>query len=85
MTTHMPDVGAIARNAAKIGACIRLINDTMQKAGGSQRDMITRRGPGLAIPYGTEKSESLCGASSFSRRAPVRRQALPASSRSSRR
>ena len=61
-TPHMPDVGAIAREAAKIGACMHLMNDNIQKAGGgAAKDMITRRGYGPAILYGNEKYEALCG------------------------
>ncbi|MBY0427759.1 MAG: hypothetical protein K2Q32_00895, partial [Alphaproteobacteria bacterium] len=60
-TPHMPDVGAIAREAAKIGACMSLINNNAQKTGGGGKDMITRRGYGPAILYGNEKYEALCG------------------------
>ncbi len=61
-TPHMPDVGAIAREAAKIGACMHLINLNASKSGGGgAKNMITRRGYGPAILYGTEKYEALCG------------------------
>ena len=60
-TPHMPDVGAIAREAAKIGACMHLMNNNIQKSGGSAKDMISRRGYGPAILYGNEKYEALCG------------------------
>ncbi|MDX1921674.1 MAG: DotA/TraY family protein [Alphaproteobacteria bacterium] len=60
-TPHMPDVGAIAREAAKIGACMHLINLNASKTSGGAKNMITRRGYGPAILYGTEKYEALCG------------------------
>ncbi len=60
-TPHMPDVGAIAREAAKIGACMHLINLNASKSSGGANNMITRRGYGPAILYGTEKYEALCG------------------------
>jgi hypothetical protein len=60
-TPHMPDVGAIAREAAKIGSCMALVNNYVQRAGGNSKEMVTRRGYGPAVLYGTEKFESLCG------------------------
>lgn len=53
---HMPDTGSIAREAAKIGACMHLIN---LNARGNEK--ITRRGYGPAILYGNQKFEALCG------------------------
>jgi hypothetical protein len=60
-TPHMPDVSSIAREAAKIGACMALINNYNEKSKGSDKDKVQMRSKGPAILYGTEKFESLCG------------------------
>lgn len=60
-TPDMPDVGSIAREAAKIGACMALINNNVQNSKGSPKDMVAPMGFGPAILYGNEKYNALCG------------------------
>lgn len=64
-----PDVSSLAREAAKIGACKALINNYIEKSKGSQKERIqmqmkggsTGSGGMMAMLWGNEKSESLCG------------------------
>ncbi|MBI3418648.1 MAG: DotA/TraY family protein [Proteobacteria bacterium] len=59
-TPDPPDTGALAREAAKIGACKALINNYLEKSGG-QKGRIEEKTYGPATLYGNEKYESLCG------------------------
>ncbi len=64
---YLPDVGSIAREAAKIGACKGVINnfiDVSNAVGGPQipaGERVRAHIYGPAILYGNDKYESLCG------------------------
>jgi hypothetical protein len=60
-TMHLPDTTAIAREAAKIGACKAIMNSFNQKNNGGANGQVTVTTIGPAILYGTPKSQSLCG------------------------
>jgi hypothetical protein len=60
-TPHMPDTTSLAREAAKIGACMALVNDSNQKNGGKAEGQVTLRVMGPAFLYGTPKFQTLCG------------------------
>jgi hypothetical protein len=56
-TPHMPDTGSIAREAAKIGACMYIYNGQNP----APSDKVKMRNYGFAYLWGTTKNESMCG------------------------
>jgi hypothetical protein len=59
-TPHMPDTTALAREAAKIGACMALVNN-YNKNSNATGGMVQPTTVGPAILYGNDKFQTLCG------------------------